>query len=106
MSLSTSPFHLRFPLFPYTTLFRSNARYVSIRRQAPRLRGCIPHSHALCEAHGCGGYTLEAGEDRKSTRLNSSHANTSYAVFCLAKKNWPGPCPQGRADAKRRKKKT
>src|SRR3712207_8705870 len=45
--------------------------------------------------------TAESKEDRKSTRLNSSHANISYAVFCLKKKNTPfddlHPTPTGKA---------
>src|SRR5258707_5420284 len=62
----------RSTLFPYTTLFRSGL--------------------ALLQALGNGGIgdqaVLEglAHQDRKSTRLNSSHANISYAVFCLKKK--------------------
>src|SRR3712207_8871344 len=85
----------RSTLFPYTTLFRSirqvavlqpadarrpvhgpcGARAVPVSRQGarpgpgPRARGVRPQ-----------------GADRKSTRLNSSHANISYAVFCLKKK--------------------
>src|SRR5437667_1219367 len=63
----------RFPLFPYTTLFRSSlacpAR--SRRRDRPGLGGSRPRS---------------AAGDRKSTRLNSSHITISYAVFCLKKK--------------------
>src|SRR5215203_6821415 len=58
----------RSTLFPYTTLFRSGG---------PR-RG---RSAARAEPRGCG-----LASDRKSTRLNSSHANISYAVFCLKKK--------------------
>src|SRR5688572_32025402 len=61
----------RSTLFPYTTLFRSGAR----RRGRPR-RG---------RRRGDGGLE-EADEDRKSTRLNSSHSQISYAVFCLKKK--------------------
>src|SRR5215203_441759 len=59
----------RSTLFPYTTLFRSSAA------PPPTCGGC--RSGALC---------VVRDEDRKSTRLNSSHANTSYAVFCLKKK--------------------
>src|SRR3712207_8463227 len=78
-------------LFPYTTLFRSRARGGSARR-GPRdraRRGAEPHGHQR------GGEPLLARPraartvlrlDRKSTRLNSSHANISYAVFCLKKK--------------------
>src|SRR5947209_13276381 len=70
----------RSTLFPYTTLFRS------------RVRDGQRHGVAagLGEAErGVGaGRAAAVGEgDRKSTRLNSSHANSSYAVFCLKKKN-------------------
>src|SRR3982751_7006921 len=59
----------RSTLFPYTTLFRS---------RAPRdLRG----------GHRGAGGSAPARQDRKSTRLNSSHDQISYAVFCLKKKN-------------------
>src|SRR6476620_12403778 len=58
----------RSTLFPYTTLFRSARPGPGRRGSCPRRR-CAPRS-----------------ADRKSTRLNSSHANISYAVFCLKKK--------------------
>src|SRR5271167_5192115 len=61
----------RSTLFPYTTLFRSDQRQLR-----PRRRVAI----RLCEHRAVPG-------DRKSTRLNSSHVSTSYAVFCLKKKN-------------------
>src|SRR2546430_12957518 len=66
----------RSTLFPYTTLFRSHPRVMSIEKHACRNRGCSrrPDTRA------------EAGADRKSTRLNSSHSQISYAVFCLKKK--------------------
>src|SRR3712207_7350952 len=61
----------RSTLFPYTTLFRSH-------RHRDRLR---------VRAHGpAGRHDGPQVRDRKSTRLNSSHANISYAVFCLKKK--------------------
>src|SRR3712207_7094923 len=90
----------RSTLFPYTTLFRS--------RVEPRAEQTLVHVRA--GVHWVAGVTrqslhelrLEAGQpvwlafktyavrvfdaDRKSTRLNSSHANISYAVFCLKKK--------------------
>src|SRR3712207_8457990 len=75
----------RSTLFPYTTLFRS-PRPVRVADQAAGHR----HGHAerlrqLAEvAPGRWDSTVTA--DRKSTRLNSSHANISYAVFCLKKK--------------------
>src|SRR5258707_11691601 len=59
----------RSPLFPYTTLFRSLASF------NPSFR--MP---------GGGSWIANRYLDRKSTRLNSSHANISYAVFCLKKK--------------------
>src|SRR3712207_7555775 len=92
----------RSTLFPYTTLFRSGVRRglrrlplqervldrllgVRLRRHRrpgalrPRVGGPAPvRGGARREAHG--------RRDRKSTRLNSSHANISYAVFCLKKK--------------------
>src|SRR5258707_9143433 len=80
----------RSTLFPYTTLFRS-----------------LPADRAVdaeVDLGTTGGaYLLRARLDRKSTRLNSSHANISYAVFCLKKKknrtsfavssNWVRPLP-------------
>src|SRR3712207_7686002 len=76
----------RSTLFPYTTLFRSRAVLLGCRSSQIRapLRRRPPPRHA-----GRGGRLFLAGsaaEDRKSTRLNSSHANISYAVFCLKKK--------------------
>src|SRR3712207_8723056 len=92
----------RSTLFPYTTLFRSSRERLEARNAAQvgdhRFGGSLPSTsdlvHASCA--GDGGQSepevtlvSEAlGElDRKSTRLNSSHANISYAVFCLKKKN-------------------
>src|SRR2546430_6928409 len=69
----------RSTLFPYTTLFRSHAAAVQVDRRLPgkpvvqRLAGVLFHVQPL--------------KDRKSTRLNSSHSQISYAVFCLKKKN-------------------
>src|SRR5437764_9844324 len=69
----------RSTLFPYTTLFRSQARLV-LRHRGPRR----PRDG---EARLAGGEGIRAvGLDRKSTRLNSSHRCISYAVFCLKKK--------------------
>src|SRR3712207_8208066 len=90
----------RSTLFPYTTLFRSVwSRAVDVdwhererlrpageaefhRRRITR-RGCI-RKHRLHSPRSARTYFRR---DRKSTRLNSSHANISYAVFCLKKKN-------------------
>src|SRR3712207_8960425 len=85
----------RSTLFPYTTLFRS-LRRVRLLRQLPDLqvRQARDDRRGLPEA-GLPGrdrrQEVEARQsllrlDRKSTRLNSSHANISYAVFCLKKK--------------------
>src|SRR5438445_8074380 len=75
----------RSTLFPYTTLFRSHNTPIPLERSPPgsfkRLLGSdLPHS-TMGRAHESLGV-----RDRKSTRLNSSHANISYAVFCLKKK--------------------
>src|SRR3712207_6920289 len=82
----------RSTLFPYTTLFRSEeeaalAAYRAAQAEHPRLRLVIVPRHP--ERFDRVATWLERqGErvDRKSTRLNSSHANISYAVFCLKKK--------------------
>src|SRR5438034_6661605 len=66
----------RSTLFPYTTLFRSG-------REAARTVGERGH-RGLGE--GVPGIRLRDRQDRKSTRLNSSHTVISYAVFCLKKK--------------------
>src|SRR5690348_17692543 len=65
----------RSTLFPYTTLFRSIPER---RNAAPVRRGAYAGGCALCRAG--------LRQDRKSTRLNSSHPSISYAVFCLKKK--------------------
>src|SRR5262245_63083637 len=92
----------RSPLFPYTTLFRSRrprppkvaANEPSWARR-PARRGRAAASPAVLEAEHLlvGGEPAAEevesnihGQDRKSTRLNSSHLGISYAVFCLKKK--------------------
>src|SRR3712207_7734302 len=85
----------RSTLFPYTTLFRSGADghrraggAVGERaREGVGGRG-VGAGGGGAAAFGDGrvGVVAGVGEDRKSTRLNSSHANISYAVFCLKKK--------------------
>src|SRR3712207_7281153 len=90
----------RSSLFPYTTLFRSAIPVVD--RDGEPVTG-LPNLEAVDEEPfdfageerldfnqdglDIEGLVQTAGGDRKSTRLNSSHANISYAVFCLKKKN-------------------
>src|SRR5688572_32070199 len=85
----------RSTLFPYTTLFRSALMKPpgrQIGRRAVKIRqGYLPTLGVQCL--GVGGLTVggaaghaDVGQDRKSTRLNSSHSQISYAVFCLKKK--------------------
>src|SRR3712207_8397202 len=85
----------RSTLFPYTTLFRSVGRERPVGGQvlAPGRGRAAVHGGGRGEhkaLHAVAARSLEHGEraaqDRKSTRLNSSHANISYAVFCLKKK--------------------
>src|SRR3712207_7395543 len=77
----------RSTLFPYTTLFRS-ARQASTPAQTGSARSCCLrlHRHPPADHARLQGVSANRGADRKSTRLNSSHANISYAVFCLKKK--------------------
>src|SRR5690348_17754535 len=75
----------RSTLFPYTTLFRSLPRLGPSRaHQHPRVAELLPVQRdlelALRERR------VHVRQDRKSTRLNSSHPSISYAVFCLKKK--------------------
>src|SRR3712207_7393738 len=93
----------RSTLFPYTTLFRSeilpeglesrvrgqvDAKALGVEAHAPRL---LHERLGVVELAAKAEEALtdrpQVGADRKSTRLNSSHANISYAVFCLKKKN-------------------
>src|SRR3712207_7235230 len=76
----------RSTLFPYTTLFRSDSADERCgRRDHPGGRSTQgPHDQRTCDCDD--GSAREEERDRKSTRLNSSHANISYAVFCLKKK--------------------
>src|SRR3712207_7980620 len=86
----------RSTLFPYTTLFRSRAArpgQTAAAHAEPALRDGRVEARRLTDASRQGDlvevraqtHALLTG-DRKSTRLNSSHANISYAVFCLKKK--------------------
>src|SRR3712207_8115367 len=91
----------RSTLFPYTTLFRSQQREDRPEERRPQVlrarraaRADLVADRALDHLHVAVAPLLQAlvevherlAEDRKSTRLNSSHANISYAVFCLKKK--------------------
>src|SRR3712207_7170570 len=80
----------RSTLFPYTTLFRSITELVGALERFDDVRAQVLQGQRALHALGLfpvvlGGFAL--ARDRKSTRLNSSHANISYAVFCLKKKN-------------------
>src|SRR3712207_7602448 len=83
----------RSTLFPYTTLFRSlggNLNVESDRVQDLPFTDLVKTTRGFYNLAGrtaSGGNPAFANTDRKSTRLNSSHANISYAVFCLKKKN-------------------
>src|SRR5688572_31026782 len=87
----------RSTLFPYTTLFRSGPpadRSRDLRRSdLGRARPSYPRPIAWGKAGtdhpdgDLGPVSPRPAEDRKSTRLNSSHSQISYAVFCLKKKN-------------------
>src|SRR2546430_10136854 len=82
----------RSTLFPYTTLFRSDADGVVLYQQS---NGGVQISdlNDLVRLRPDGSLVValsdksDASGDRKSTRLNSSHSQISYAVFCLKKKN-------------------
>src|SRR3712207_7567973 len=85
----------RSTLFPYTTLFRSRKKVGRCQQRreahggAARMRdakSCEDEHEQEAEAVGVGRTEMVEQGDRKSTRLNSSHANISYAVFCLKKK--------------------
>src|SRR3712207_7226407 len=77
----------RSTLFPYTTLFRS-VRVVAILRLVLHVGDGDGDAARLLFGRLVNVFELlEVRLDRKSTRLNSSHANISYAVFCLQKKN-------------------
>src|SRR3712207_8034227 len=92
----------RSTLFPYTTLFRSRRQGQGLLPARAEPRGRLGARQGPAARHGEPGLArgarplrdrerdvlegLARGRDRKSTRLNSSHANISYAVFCLKKK--------------------
>src|SRR3712207_6907507 len=103
----------RSTLFPYTTLFRSSTPQ---RRKAHFVK---LHAVEVLERERFGDHALiryrwtstppapgqfvmvRIAGDRKSTRLNSSHANISYAVFCLKKKKTPAAAPHSIYDTHR-----
>src|SRR2546430_7541662 len=81
----------RSTLFPYTTLFRSNDANAAVVEFIQLGGGDVAafRQARLGARKAIGAYGVEAvglHEDRKSTRLNSSHSQISYAVFCLKKK--------------------
>src|SRR5256885_11104379 len=91
----------RSTLFPYTTLFRS--RPPAHHRVAGRDEDQVAAERAVEQEPAAVDDRLEdvvgaESEDRKSTRLNSSHLVISYAVFCLKKKKTTHPTPLARED--------
>src|SRR3712207_8956475 len=101
-SLSRRPFFFlmirrppRSTLFPYTTLFRSAEEralgLVDDRVVDEAAAGALEQLLAAAAPHLSAVGQRGAEGDRKSTRLNSSHANISYAVFCLKKKKHWSP---------------
>src|SRR3712207_8238586 len=87
----------RSTLFPYTTLFRSQQALIEREGAGFVVKNANIDYHAPARLDDEVTLTLSVEKlgrasvqlDRKSTRLNSSHANISYAVFCLKKKNDP-----------------
>src|SRR3712207_7978902 len=85
----------RSTLFPYTTLFRSSDNVSGLWVRSPQAQDCSLEPMVRSDPQGAqftsiaflndGTAPLRLYRDRKSTRLNSSHANISYAVFCLKK---------------------
>src|SRR5438445_7486142 len=78
-------------LFPYTTLFRSILRAGMVTEIRAFLdgEGFIEVETPILQPRYGGAFAEPFVTDRKSTRLNSSHANSSYAVFCLKKQHLP-----------------
>src|SRR2546430_13677125 len=84
----------RSTLFPYTTLFRSPRSDRHAHRPCPLVQHLLLRARQAAERHEdrpaaerSAELRARQGEDRKSTRLNSSHSQISYAVFCLKKKD-------------------
>src|SRR2546430_8616126 len=78
----------RSTLFPYTTLFRSRSDQAAITMWGRVRENLFPRD----SPRGFPLLGIVPGEDRKSTRLNSSHSQISYAVFCLKKKKKGESC--------------
>src|SRR3712207_8438404 len=76
----------RSTLFPYTTLFRSNVLKPRWLVELIAVWGYVQRNYYLTKRYFMWEIVWLVYIDRKSTRLNSSHANISYAVFCLKKK--------------------
>src|SRR3712207_8076540 len=77
----------RSTLFPYTTLFRSKIDEAAVDELLAEEIAKNNKKIVVLDDDPTGVQTVHDISDRKSTRLNSSHANISYAVFCLKKKN-------------------
>src|SRR2546427_6815622 len=75
----------RSTLFPYTTLFRSRLEVIQVLLHVVRI-GRLLERQDVGVGHAVGQESPDPHQDRKSTRLNSSHSQISYAVFCLKKK--------------------
>src|SRR3712207_8961215 len=74
----------RSALLPYTTLFRSKPAGTAFRPAAASAKA-VKEEVGAAKLFEQAQAAVQRNEDRKSTRLNSSHANISYAVFCLKK---------------------
>src|SRR2546430_11158791 len=87
----------RSTLFPYTTLFRSKGTPVAVVRAFLQISSTPPRKWTVVPRPDNVPRKVEMGDrylvDRKSTRLNSSHSQISYAVFCLKKKQQTGTVP-------------
>src|SRR5258707_10556661 len=94
----------RSTLFPYTTLFRSYKPRGHPPEGPERTRlECVAPVVGAKLLEIVMDYVSDGRGDRKSTRLNSSHANISYAVFCLKKKKWrPVSSPGARSSCRSR----
>src|SRR3712207_7855123 len=82
----------RSTLFPYTTLFRSSQKFslyddLTVEENIDFFSGIYGVAEDARQDRKKYVLRMAGIEDRKSTRLNSSHANISYAVFCLKKKH-------------------